>query len=92
MLSIFGVARNQVWYKQLFFYTIHILNFIVFFNIFFTTSYFGKYFIIHFTIHIRKLYLGPIHLVDPGSTQSSQIHLGMLLIYLWVPQLASGLL
>ena len=42
--------------------------------------------------YIKKLYLAPIRLVDPGSTQSTQIHLGVLLIHLRVPQLAPGLL
>lgn len=41
---------------------------------------------------IRKLYLSPIHLMDLGSTQSTLIHLGMLLIYFQVLQLAPGLL
>ena len=42
--------------------------------------------------YIRKLYLGLIHLIDLGSTWSTLIYLGMLLIYLQVPQLALGLL
>ena len=41
---------------------------------------------------IGKLYLGPIHLVDPGSTRSTQIYLGVLLIHLQVPRLTLGLL
>ena len=41
---------------------------------------------------IRKFYLGPIYLVDPGSTQSTLIHLGVLMIHPRVPRLAPGLL
>lgn len=37
---------------------------------------------------IRKLYLGPIHLADPGFTWSTLIHSKVLLIYLQVIQLA----
>ena len=44
------------------------------------------------TYNIGKLYLSPIHLVDPGSTRSTQIHLGVLLIHLRVPRLTPGLL
>ena len=41
---------------------------------------------------IGKLYLGSIYLVDPGSTQSTQILLGVLLIHLRVSRLAPSLL
>ena len=43
-------------------------------------------------IHIGKLYLGLIFLANPGSTQSTLIHLGVLLIYLQVPRYTPGLL
>ena len=52
-----------------------------------------RYFGSEYTLrNIRKLYLGPIYLVDPGSTRSTQIHLGVLLIHLRVPRLTPGLL
>ncbi len=41
---------------------------------------------------IGKLYLDPIHLADPGSTRSTPIHSGVLLIHLRVPQLALPLI
>lgn len=43
-------------------------------------------------VHFEKLYLGPIHLADLGSTQSTVIYLGVLLIHLQMPQLVLGLL
>ncbi len=42
--------------------------------------------------YIGKLYLDPIHLADPGSTWSTPIHSGVLLIHLRVPQLALPLI
>ncbi len=42
--------------------------------------------------NIGKLYLDPIHLADPGSTRSTPIHSGVLLIHLQVPQLALPLI
>ncbi len=43
-------------------------------------------------IDIEKLYLDPIHLADPDSTQSTPIYSGVLLIHLRVPQLALPLI
>lgn len=39
------------------------------------------YYIINY---IRKFYLDPIHLADPGFTQSNLIYSGVLLIYFQV--------
>ena len=35
--------------------------------------------------YIRKLYLSPIHLVDPASSWSTLIYFTVLLIHIWVP-------